>query len=235
MFLQETHSKDVSEQQWANEWGGKAFFSHGSPDSCGVAILIRNKLCNPKIHCWSVGKIYYFEGRHSVFMSSVLSPPSKIIKQVNSMIFSFLWNGEDNVTRLSSINSPEDGGIKMTDIESLDKAVRLAWLKSIFSDNESTWKFYLLHLLRNVGGLLLFKCNYAMNDLSINSVFYRELLECWLEFRNLFLAYKERLCIIWNNKDIRKDGRPVFYKSHHCYDLGICIIKNLLACSISTI
>ena len=84
----------------------------------------------------------------------------------------------------------------MTDIESLVKAVRLAWLKRIFSDNESTWKFYLLHLLGNVGGLLLFKCNYAMNDPSINSVFYRELLECWLEFRNLFLANKERLCII---------------------------------------
>ena len=27
-----------------------------------------------------------------------------------------------------------------------------------------------------------------MNDLSINSVFYKELLECWLEFWNLFLA-----------------------------------------------
>ena len=111
-----------------------------------------------------------------VFISSVLSPPSKIIKQVNSMIFSFLWNGKDKVTRLSSINSHEDGGIKMTDIESLVKAVRLAG--------------YLFHLLRNVGGLLLFKCNYAMNDLLNNSVFYRELLECWLEFRNLFLANK---------------------------------------------
>ena len=63
----------------------------------------------------------------------------------------------DKVTWLSSINSYEDVGIKMTDIESLVKAVRLAWLKRIFSDNESTWKFYLLHLLRNVGGLLLFK------------------------------------------------------------------------------
>ena len=71
-------------------------------------------------------------------MSSVLSPPSKIIKQVNSMIFSFLWNGKDKVTRLSSINSYEDGGIKMTDIESLVKAARLAWLKRSFNDNEST-------------------------------------------------------------------------------------------------
>ena len=113
----------------------------------------------------------------------------------------------------------------MTDIESLLKAVRLAWLKRVFSDNESTWKFYLLHLPRNVGGLLLFKCNYAMNEL-INSVFYRELLERWLEFRNLLLANKERLCIFWNNKDIRIYGKPVCYKSY--YDSGVCIIKDLL-------
>ena len=53
------------------------------------------------------------------------------------------------------MNSYEDGGIKMTDIEILVKAVRLAWLKRIFSDNESTWKFYLLHLLHSVGGLII--------------------------------------------------------------------------------
>ena len=65
-----------------------------------------------------------------------------------------------------------------------------------------------------------------MVDLLINSVFYRELLECWLEFRNLFLANNERLCVIWNNKDIRIDGKPVFCKSY--YDSGVCIIKDLL-------
>ena len=65
-----------------------------------------------------------------------------------------------------------------------------------------------------------------MKDLSIKSVFYWELLEWWLEFRNLFLADKERLCIICNNKDIRIARKPVFYKSY--YDSGICIIKDLL-------
>ena len=28
--------------QWKNEWGGEILFSHGSPNSCGTAILIRN-------------------------------------------------------------------------------------------------------------------------------------------------------------------------------------------------
>ena len=28
--------------QWKNEWGGEMLFSHGSPNSCATAILIRN-------------------------------------------------------------------------------------------------------------------------------------------------------------------------------------------------
>ena len=36
------------------------------------------------------------------------------------------------MTRLSAINTLEEGGIKTIDIESMIKALRLAWLKRIF-------------------------------------------------------------------------------------------------------
>ena len=58
---------------------------------------------------------------------------------------------EDKVTRLSAINTLEEGDVKMIDIESMIKALGLAWLKRIFNDNDSTWKFYLIHLLKNLG------------------------------------------------------------------------------------
>ena len=54
------------------------------------------------------------------------------------------------MTRLSTINTLEEGGIKMIDIESMIKALRLAWLKRIFNNNDSTWKFYLIHVLKNL-------------------------------------------------------------------------------------
>ena len=115
-FTKKTFQEKVdSIKKLTNKWSSRGLSIYGK-------VTIIKSLLIPKL----------------VFISSVLSPPSKIIKQVNSMIFSFLWNGKDKVTRLSSINSSDDGGIKMTDIESLDKAVQLAWLKSIFSDNEST-------------------------------------------------------------------------------------------------
>ena len=42
IFLQETHSKIESEKQWKNECGGEMVCSHGSPNSCGIVVLIRN-------------------------------------------------------------------------------------------------------------------------------------------------------------------------------------------------
>lgn len=38
-LLQESHSSSSTEKLWTSEWGGDAFFSHGSPNSKGVAIL----------------------------------------------------------------------------------------------------------------------------------------------------------------------------------------------------
>ena len=145
-----------------------------------------------------------------VYVSSLLPTPSNIIKQVNHIIFTFLWRGKDKVTRLSAINTLEEGGIKMIDTESMIKALRLAWLKRIFNNNDRTWKFYLIHLLKNLGALLIFECNYAIKDLPTISTFYTELLLWWSEFRDLFFEEKYWLSIIWNNKDLRINGKPVF-------------------------
>ena len=39
--FQETHGNKSIEQQWINEWGGRALFSHGSTQSRGVGILFK--------------------------------------------------------------------------------------------------------------------------------------------------------------------------------------------------
>ena len=42
--MQETHSTVERQDQWRKEWGASIFFSHGSTNARGVAILIRNGL-----------------------------------------------------------------------------------------------------------------------------------------------------------------------------------------------
>ena len=66
-----------------------------------------------------------------VYVSSLLPTPKEVIKQLNQLVFKFLWKGVDKVTRLSVINEYENGGLKMIDFEIMVKSLRLTWLKRI--------------------------------------------------------------------------------------------------------
>ena len=67
------------------------------------------------------------------------------------ILYKCLWKGTDKVTRLSTVQDYENGGLKMIDLECMIKYLRLAWLKRIFSLNRSTWKSCLRHLLAKYG------------------------------------------------------------------------------------
>ena len=83
-----------------------------------------------------------------------------------------------------------------------------------------------MFLLKEVVGPLIFSCNYDIEDLSITSLLYIELLQWWSKFRNDFADKKDWCSVIWNNKDIKINGKPVFYKTF--FDFGIYSVSDLL-------
>ena len=78
-----------------------------------------------------------------VYLASLMPTPNNVIVEMNRLLYKFLWNGTDKVTRLSTINEFQKGGLKMIDLECMIKSLRLAWLKRIFGENEGTWNNYL--------------------------------------------------------------------------------------------
>ena len=70
---------------------------------------------------------------------------------------------------MSVINEYGEGGLKMIDLETMVKSLRLAWLKRMFNGNDGTWKRYLKHQLKSVGGLFFINCNYDVNDYTVSS------------------------------------------------------------------
>ena len=72
-----------------------------------------------------------------MYISSLLPTPTYIIKEVNRLLF--LWKGVDKVTRLSTINDYREEGLRMIDIDSQIKALRLGWMKRIFTPSNGTW------------------------------------------------------------------------------------------------
>ena len=122
-----------------------------------------------------------------VYVCSLLPTPQEIANKLNQLLFKFLWKGTDKATRVSVINDYKKGGVKMIDLESMVKSLRLAWLKWLFNDSNATWKTHLLHLLEPVG-LFFVNCNYEVSDYTISSQFYHELLLWWSEFRESFAS-----------------------------------------------
>ena len=82
-----------------------------------------------------------------VYVCLLLLTPKEIVNKLimNQLLFKFLWNGVDKMTRVSLINDYEKGALKMIDLESMVKSLRLAWLKRLFNDSNATWKTYLYH------------------------------------------------------------------------------------------
>ena len=124
--------------------------------------------------------------------------------------------------RLSTINEYENGGLKMVYLESLIKSLRLAWLKRIFQCNNGAWRSFLrFSLLEPFGGLFLFHCNYDIKEIHISSKFYSELLQWWSGFRSVFDSRREWQYILWNDKEIRVDNKPVCYKKKRLFEQDI--------------
>lgn len=93
------------------------------------------------LSCWKyrrltlMGKITVLKSLVASQLVYVLSPlPSneKVIKEVNKLFFSFLWNGKpDRIKRNVVINDYPSGGLRMIDIESFSKSLKASWVKNI--------------------------------------------------------------------------------------------------------
>ena len=111
-----------------------------------------------------------FYSKKFVFICSMLPTPKEVVKQLNQMIFKFLWNGTDKVSRVLTINEYSEGGLKMIDLECMVKSLRLAWLERIFNHNDGIWKRYLGHKLQPFGGLFFMNCNYDKETTTNNNI-----------------------------------------------------------------
>ena len=74
------------------------------------------------------------------FVCTAIHTPASVIKEVNSIIFKFLWNGMDKVKRKATIGTYEEGGLKMIDFESFVRTKHIMWIKRLLYGPAHDWK-----------------------------------------------------------------------------------------------
>ena len=162
-----------------------------------------------------------------IYVFSILPPPSEFVALIQTIIYKFLWKGPDKKTRKAAINSFDNGGLNLTDLETSIKSLRLAWISKIFNSESLPWKSYLRYLVKPFGGFFFFHCNYNINDYNIKSIFYSEMLQWWSEFRSKFATETTSFdSIIWNNCKIRIDDKAIYYQNY--VNASVILVSDLM-------
>ena len=81
----------------------------------------------------------------------------------------------------------------MTDFTVFDKALKLFWIKRLCSTDDAPWKSIQNSLLSNVGGTLIFHCNYEVSCLTLDKSlpkFHKDAITYWQQLVNTVLRRK---------------------------------------------
>ena len=150
-------------------------------------------------------------------LTSLPNPPKQTIKRIEKIIYDFIWNGKpEKIKRDTLTNSYEKGGLKMIDLETFIRSLKITWIKRIIeSDAKGILNKLYMQKLKPFGGSLLFECNLTDKDvdkIAKNNNFLRDIFLAWCSCnaKTAILSYRNE--IIWNNTHINADGNTLkFY------------------------
>ena len=110
--------------------------------------------------------------------AALIAVSEELIKEVNSLIYRFIWKGNDKIKRSALINDIE---LRMLDIQSMIQAQRVMLFKRfVDEENKSFWKIILDYFLSPIGGKFILKCNFDTRKLPVYlPAFYKECLNAW--------------------------------------------------------
>ena len=164
-----------------------------------------------------------------VYAASNVNVPNEIIYTIKAKLFSFLWNNKkDKIKRESIYQDYDRGGIRMTDVDIMIKALRLAWIPRLLNPVSLNWKSIPDYFFKKLGGLnFLLRCNYDAKYLDPKlPAFYKDILSFFSKFKFQYNYGQGQEIILFNNKAILIDGKPFFFREW--FSKGIIFINDLL-------
>ena len=162
-----------------------------------------------------------------LYSASNTNVPQDVITTVKRKPFSFLWNKKkDKIKREGLYQDYDKGGIRMTDIGLMLKAMCLAWIPRLLKHANSNWNSVPNYFLRGLGLNFLLRCNYDVTFLNSNiPTFYKDMLSFFDDIKNLYNCNLGQV-VLFNYREILIDGKPFFIQAW--FSKGTILISDLL-------
>ena len=120
-------------------------------------------------------------------LSSLPSPNEITIKEINQMLFSFIWGSKRNpLRRLRLCQSMKDNGLEMIDLKSYLTSLKMKWIKRFLTEKNRTW-----HMLAPTILQKKFIWNFGVTSLKkisleLHNPFWKDMVFAWLSFSKAF-------------------------------------------------
>jgi len=161
-------------------------------------------------------------------------PPQEFIKDLNQIIYKFIWKGIDKVSRNQMIQDYDQGGVRMVDVESYIQALKSTWIRRIINNAETEW-VYLFCKTTNIervqdiegGSMKILHCMGQKNHKP--NQFWKDVFSAWSSFcschkpttRNEILKTS-----LWYNENIKVGKQSLYYR--HWVRNGVDLVNDLL-------
>ena len=239
------NSIDILETQPPLQWGSTEFDLLGltfSTDMSKILELNYKKylpVITNTIKHWNnryltpIGKITiiktFLMSKLIHLFTSLPTPSDEFIKQVQTQIYQFLWDGKpDKIKRSQLTQQYKKAGLQMLDIKNFIKSLKISWFRRLIENTDNPWIYPFRTTIAPVYSL------YELGDLNIISLARNSKNEFW---KSALFALKDYLAKVsleesfnvlnvplWLNSNISK--YPIYLKSWS--DKGISTIGDVL-------
>ena len=132
--------------------------------------------------------------------------PTVFIKQLESAIHTFLWNGKRAKIPMKILKlSKKDGGANLVDLSKRDSALKITWIQILHNDEKMAHLVY--SFVQPTLKEKIWECNLSAKDLPSlmardRNVFWYDMLYAWCDFN--YEADDAKCCdILWYNSLVR--------------------------------
>jgi hypothetical protein len=165
-----------------------------------------------------------------LYPCTVLYTPEPIISKYKKLILEFIWEKKPAKVKYSClINSIDNGGLKLQDLETKVKSLKFKWIKQMINEKyEAPWKTYLQTKIQNIDINNLPYYNVRAVDYpQIQDKFYQEMFKEWAKVH--YYKPQRAECVarelIAYNSHIKINNRMITYKP---FVQNIKFIQNIL-------
>ena len=160
-----------------------------------------------------------------VHLMSTLPTSDSFLKEVNTILYNFLWDGKpDKIKRSTTTLKHTHGGLKMINIYNFDRSLKVAWIKKLLTQSESQWCKLANAMLKGIEKIFTFGDQWSKKILSnIYNPFWTNVLENWIILNKSQKSYKwpdNLRSSLWHNSEISEN--IMFFSDW--YKKGILII-----------